>query len=107
MSTKTYIPEHYAPLLNLYDTQKAIGLLKRLFEDTLCGSAASAPGVRPPVRGGRLRPERRSERRGASRHPLTSPPPAGMPRWSTPWPSGSAWPCTATSSPWARACTPT
>ena len=38
MSTKTYIPEHYAPLLNLYDTQKAIGLLKRLFEDTLCGS---------------------------------------------------------------------
>ena len=28
MSTKTYIPEHYAPLLNLYDTQKAIGLLK-------------------------------------------------------------------------------
>ena len=38
MSTKTYIPEHYAPLLNLYDTQKAIGLLKRVFEDTLCGS---------------------------------------------------------------------
>ncbi len=38
MSTKTYIPVHYAPLLNLYDTQKAIGLLKRVFEDTLCGS---------------------------------------------------------------------
>lgn len=38
MSTKTYIPEHYAPLLNLYDTQKAIGLLKRVFEDTLCGN---------------------------------------------------------------------
>ena len=38
MSTKTYIPEHYAPLLNLYDTQKAIGLLKRLFEDTLGGA---------------------------------------------------------------------
>ena len=47
MSTKTYIPEHYAPLLNLYDTQKAIGLLKRVFEDTLCGnlnlSRVSAP----------------------------------------------------------------
>ena len=27
MSSKTYIPEHYAPLLNLYDTQKAISLL--------------------------------------------------------------------------------
>ena len=38
MSTKTYIPDHYAPLLNLYDTQKAIGLLKRVFEDTLCGN---------------------------------------------------------------------
>jgi len=35
---KTYIPQGYSPLLNLYDTQKAIGLLKRLFEDTLCGA---------------------------------------------------------------------
>ena len=38
MSDKTYIPEHYAPLLNLYDTQKAISLLRRVFEDTLCGN---------------------------------------------------------------------
>ena len=38
MSSKTYIPEHYAPLLNLYDTQKAISLLRRVFEDTLCGN---------------------------------------------------------------------
>lgn len=35
---KTVIPQGYSPLLNLYDTQKAIGLLKRLFEDTLCGA---------------------------------------------------------------------
>jgi len=34
---RSYIPENYTPRLNLYDTQKAIGLLKRLFEDTLCG----------------------------------------------------------------------
>ncbi len=34
---KSYIPASYAPTLNLYDTQKAIGLLKRVFEDTLCG----------------------------------------------------------------------
>ena len=34
----SYIPEGYAPRLNLYDTQKAIGLLKRLFEDTLGGA---------------------------------------------------------------------
>ncbi|MPM41104.1 Aspartate--ammonia ligase [bioreactor metagenome] len=35
---KTVIPQGYSPLLNLYDTQKAIGLLKRLFEDTLGGA---------------------------------------------------------------------
>jgi len=35
---RSYIPEHYTSRLNLYDTQKAIGLLKRLFEDTLCGA---------------------------------------------------------------------
>ena len=34
----SFIPPSYAPKLNLYDTQKAIGLLKRLFEDTLGGS---------------------------------------------------------------------
>ena len=32
---KTYIPEGYKSLLSIYDTQKAIGLLKRLFEDRL------------------------------------------------------------------------
>ena len=36
--SKTVIPAGYAPCLNLYDTQKAIGLLKRLFEDTLGGA---------------------------------------------------------------------
>ena len=34
----TVIPQGYAPCLNLYDTQKAIGLLKRLFEDGLGGA---------------------------------------------------------------------
>lgn len=32
---KTFIPEGYRSLLSIYDTQKAIGLLKRLFEDRL------------------------------------------------------------------------
>jgi aspartate--ammonia ligase len=36
--SKTYIPADYTTLLNLYDTQKAISLLKRVFEDTLCGN---------------------------------------------------------------------
>ena len=35
---QTVIPRGYAPCLNLYDTQKAIGLLKRLFEDNLGGA---------------------------------------------------------------------
>ena len=43
------IPASYAPTLNLYDTQKAISLLKRLFEDSLFGrlhlSRVSAPLV--------------------------------------------------------------
>lgn len=34
---KSRIPAGYAPSLNLYDTQKAISLLKRVFEDSLCG----------------------------------------------------------------------
>ena len=36
--SKTYIPTDYIPLLNLYDTQKAISLLHHVFEDTLCGN---------------------------------------------------------------------
>ncbi len=36
--SKLYIPEGYKPALSLYDTQKAIGLIKRLFADTLSAS---------------------------------------------------------------------
>ena len=32
---KYAIPENYVSLLSVYDTQKAISLLKRLFEDRL------------------------------------------------------------------------
>ena len=35
---KTVIPEGYRSLLSLYETQKAIGLLNRLFEDKLAGA---------------------------------------------------------------------
>lgn len=38
VTNRSAIPEGYAPLLNLYDTQKAISLLKRLFEDGLAGA---------------------------------------------------------------------
>jgi hypothetical protein len=36
--SKVIIPADYRPALSLYDTQKAIGLIKRLFEDMLCGA---------------------------------------------------------------------
>ena len=36
--SKIILPPDYRPALNLYDTQKAIGLIKRLFEDMLCGA---------------------------------------------------------------------
>ncbi len=35
---KPFIPDGYSPVLGIYDTQKAIGILKRLFEDNLSGS---------------------------------------------------------------------
>ncbi len=35
---KSSIPQGYVPLLNIYETQKAIGLLHRLFEDRLSGA---------------------------------------------------------------------
>ncbi len=49
---KTVIPEGYRSLLSLYETQKAISLLKRLFEDRLAGALrlhrVSAPCSSPP-----------------------------------------------------------
>ena len=34
--SKIIIPEGYRPTLGLYDTQTAIGMLKRIFEEKLC-----------------------------------------------------------------------
>ena len=35
---RNILPEGYAPLLSIYETQRAIGMLKRLFEDELAGA---------------------------------------------------------------------
>ena len=35
---KTVIPAGYRPALGLYDTQKAIGLIKQIFLEKLCGA---------------------------------------------------------------------
>ena len=34
--SKIIVPEGYRPILDIYDTQKAIGILKRTFEEKLC-----------------------------------------------------------------------
>lgn len=34
--SKVYIPKGYKSILDLYDTQKAIGIMRRFFEDRLC-----------------------------------------------------------------------
>ena len=36
--SKIYIPDGYRPLLSMYDTQKAIGVIKRQFADTLAAT---------------------------------------------------------------------
>lgn len=45
---KTFIPEGYVSILNIYDTQKAISLLKRLFEDRL-GALLNLSRVSAPL----------------------------------------------------------
>ncbi len=45
---KTFIPEGYVSLLNIYDTQKAISLLQRLFEDRL-GALLNLSRVSAPL----------------------------------------------------------
>ena len=36
--SRNILPEGYSPLLSIYETQRAIGMLKRLFEDELAGA---------------------------------------------------------------------
>ncbi len=53
--SKVFIPADYKPVLSLYDTQRAIGMTKRLFEDMLCGALnlqrASSPLFVPSTSG--------------------------------------------------------
>ena len=52
---KTVIPAGYRPALGLYDTQKAIGLIKQIFLEKLCGAlhleARDGAAVRGPGHG--------------------------------------------------------
>ena len=45
---KVYIPEGYKSILGMYDTQKAISLIHRLFEDRLSAlTSCMRPTTRP------------------------------------------------------------
>lgn len=46
--SKVFVPENYKSILNLYETQSAIGCVKRLFEDKL-GSALNLKRVSAPL----------------------------------------------------------
>lgn len=89
--SKTIIPANYTPALNLYDTQRAIGTVKRLFADTLCATLnlyrVSAPlfleastGLNDDLNGVERKVTLIS-RKAALRH-----------RWCSHWQSGSARP---------------
>ena len=92
------IPQGYVPCLGLYDTQKAIGMIKQAFEVKLCAALhlkrVTAPLFVDPALG------LNDDLNGVER-------PASAPRWCTVWPSGSGWPCTSTVSAPATACSPT
>ena len=88
---RSRIPQGYTPLLNIYETQKAIGLLHRLFEDRLSGALrlhrVSAPLFVAKSSG--LNDDLNGVERPLLLTSAACPTP---PWWSTPWPSGSAWP---------------
>ena len=99
------IPEGYRPLLGLYDTQVAIAMTKRVFEDTLSGALrlrrVSAPLLLDAATGlnddlnGVERPVEFDIRATGT-----------MPKWCIPWPSGSARRCTAMALAWTAALSP-
>ena len=81
--SKIILPAGYTPALNLYDTQRAIGTVKRLFADTLCATLnlrrVSAPLFVEAASG--LNDDLNGVERKVS---------FDITRWCSPWPSGSA-----------------
>lgn len=63
----TYIPQGYRSLLSVYDTQKAIGLMKRLFEDTFAPALNLFRVSAPAFCGREQRTERQPQRLRAAR----------------------------------------
>ena len=89
--SKIIIPANYTPALNLYDTQRAIGTVKRLFADTLCATLnlyrVSAPLFVEASTG--LNDDLNGVERKVTSTPRTA---ASRCRSFSRWPSGSARP---------------
>ena len=86
---KVYIPEGYKSILGMYDTQKAISLIHRLFEDRL-GALLNLYRVSAPLfveENSGLNDTAMNVRSAST----FSTRPTTRPRWFSPWPSGSAW----------------
>ena len=54
--SKITLPENYQSLLGLYDTQKAIGLIKTIFQEKICMALHLKPELLSEVVGGAMRP---------------------------------------------------
>lgn len=96
------IPEGYQSLLGLYDTQKAIGLIKTIFQEKLC-MALHLKRVTAPLfvmQGSGLNDDLNGVERPVSFDVPSLNEQAGS---STVWLSGSATPCTSTASAPVRA----
>ena len=93
---RIYIPENYKPVLDAYDTQRAIAYIKETFQQEF-SKALNLKRVSAPLFVHRmLRPERQPERLWSGLWPLTFPPWAWTRRWCIRWQNGSAWPSSAT-----------
>ena len=98
----TVLPERYQPALGLYETQKAIGLIKNIFQVKLCAALhlkrVTAPLFVDPATG------LNDDLNGVERPVGFDIPAVGIEgQVCTPWPSGNAWPSTTTTSSWATA----
>lgn len=104
---KTVIPEGYKSILSIYDTQKAISLLKRLFEDRL-GALLNLYRVSAPLfveESSGLNDNLNGVERPVGFDILR--PPTSTPRSCSRSQSGSVSRSSATASTPARDCTPT
>ena len=82
----------------LYETQKAIGLIKNIFQVKLCAALhlkrVTAPLFVDPATG----PQTTTSTAWSAPWASTSPLWVSRARWCTPWPNGSALPSTTTTS---------